>query len=156
MLIGLAGYALSGKTSIAQAVARVNKYPIHSFAAALKARIDPLFPAKTPKSIMRDTYVAYGRAMRYIQADYWIKELSLKFVLSEPSALVDDVRYPNEVDWITSRGGIVFLIQRKGIGPANDEERESFAQMPEIPIIENNGTIEGAAKRVLEGIQHKG
>jgi hypothetical protein len=156
MLIGLAGYAGSGKTSVAEAIARINKYPIASFAAALKAKIDPLFPPKTPKAVKRPTYVEYGRAMRSIDPQHWIKELASTFLLSEPSAIIDDVRYANEVAWIKSRGGVVFLIHREGVGPANEEETASFTEMCEtypnqrdVPVIENNSTIEAAAQAIL-------
>lgn len=149
MMIGLAGYACSGKTSIANALSEaMPEYALGSFAGALKRRVDPLFPLDADKALKRETYVAYGRAMRSIDPDYWIKALESTLPIGAP-VIIDDVRYANEVRWIKECRGIVFLIHRNGIGPANQEERESFAEFPAVPTISNNATIEDARDAIL-------
>jgi hypothetical protein len=149
MMIGLAGYAGVGKTSLAAALSEaMPEYGLGSFAGALKRRVDPLFPLDADKALKRETYVAYGRAMRSIDPDYWIKALDATLPGGAP-VIIDDVRYANEVRWIKECRGIVFRIQREGIGPVNQEEAESFAAFPILPTIHNDKTLEAARDAIL-------
>lgn len=143
-LIGLCGYARVGKDSIQQAMG----WPRAAFADELKKSVDRLFPRDTPKEIKRGTYVAYGKAMRAIQPNWWIDNLLLPYGVDR--CVICDVRYPNEVAFVESHGGICFLIQRDGIEAANDEERDSIAAIVRNGIdIVRNTTIAEAAAEVL-------
>jgi hypothetical protein len=149
-LIGLCGYARVGKDECCKALG----FARAAYADALKAAVDPLFPADTPKEIRRPMYVEYGRAMRQIDPDHWIDLL----LLSRPPCCVTDVRYLNEVQHIESLGGIVIRIRRPGYGPANPEEARSFAEIerarPAMPCVRNDGTPEEMAARVRGIIGH--
>jgi hypothetical protein len=148
MIIGLAGYARVGKSTIARAVAELTDAQVASFAGELKRRVDALFLPDTPKELKRDTYVAYGKAMRAIDPMYWVEALA-ENMPAHANVIIDDVRYSNEINWIRNMGGVVIRIDRPGIGPANDEEATSFAAMPKLPLLRNDDTIETAVRQVL-------
>lgn len=164
-LIGLAGYAKSGKTTLAN---MLTGYKVASFAGHLKHRVDKLFDelteehlaTKLTKEVRREVYVAYGRAMRTVDQDYWIGAL-----VGGPNGMagyqhkqwphaptvIDDTRYKNEVDWILSQGGIVLYIARPNTTPANTEESNSFQAMHaahDLPVVWNDGTTEHALRQI--------
>lgn len=121
-LIGLVGYAGAGKDTACRALGATRC----AFADALKAKVDPLFPADTPKEIKRPAYVAYGAAMRKIDPDHWVKAIEIP---DAALVCVTDVRYPNEAAFIEARGGKLVLIERDGVGPANEEEYGSIREV---------------------------
>lgn len=121
-IVGLCGYAGVGKDAICTALG----WKRTAFADALKSHIDPLFPEGTPKETKRPVYVAYGRAMRTLDPNYWISCLSL---LQAPEICIADVRYVNEAKFILGLGGVVVRLHRKGVVPANEEEHVSIFQV---------------------------
>lgn len=147
MLIGLLGYARSGKDEACRQLG----FARCAFADALKAAVDPLFPADTLKEIKRDTYVAYGRAMRRIDPDYWLKQLVIPDALN---VCCTDVRYVNECRHLLDRGARLFWVRRFGTGPANDEEETSFEAIRlsdvyrRVEIVPNDGTAEQLGDRL--------
>lgn len=64
--------------------------------------------------------------------------------------IISDVRYLNEKDRIHEWGGIVVLIERDGVGPANETERKSIAELKPDLIVKNDGSIETAHKTALK------
>lgn len=74
--------------------------------------------------------VAYGTdVIRKIDKNWWIDQLERNLILYEAQELipiVTDVRYPNEMEWIQKeKNGVCVYITRKGIGPANKEEKRN-------------------------------
>jgi len=63
--------------------------------------------------------------------NWWIEKLERNLVLYEAQELlpiVTDVRYPNEIKWIQeTKKGVCVYITRKGVGPANKEEKKNNA-----------------------------
>ena len=137
MLIGLCGYARCGKDSVADCMKGFKKL---AFATALKREVQRMLDVSSEKggSVVDDKdkakyrpmLVAWGQIKRNIKPDYWIRKLATTYnrVCAE-DIVITDVRYKNEIDWIHQMNGIVIMIARPGVGPANDEERRSFGEI---------------------------
>lgn len=148
-IVGLCGYARSGKDTAALGLVS-RGWKRAAFADALKKdvfeslsrsysaehpwAVAPELPSerwlKDPerKEAMRPLLVEYGRAMRKISPAHWIARLE-KTLDPYGAYVVTDVRYFNEVKWVYDHGGVVFLVDRPGVGPANDEEELSLAEI---------------------------
>ena len=137
MLIGLCGYARCGKDSVADCMKGFKKL---AFATALKREVQRMLDVSSEKggSVVDDKdkakyrpmLVAWGQIKRNIKPDYWIRKLATTYnrVCAE-DIVITDVRYKNEIDWIHQMNGIVIMIARPGVGPANDEEKRSFGEI---------------------------
>ena len=161
-LIGLCGWARSGKDTAAEALisrgfARV------AFADALKREVcSGLGIARerleVEKASWRPLLVEWGRGRRRVDQDCWIKLTRALVEKMPPSAdvVVTDVRYPNEAKWIWEQGGFVLRISRPGVIAANEEEERTIAEVDKIATrqtfwIENNGSVEDLHKK-MEGV----
>lgn len=76
--------------------------------------------------------------------------------LDDGKYVFSDVRFPNEVDGIRSRGGRVYRIERTGIGPANEHLSETALDNYEFDgFIHNDGTLaefqDSVRRKILEG-----
>jgi hypothetical protein len=173
MIIAFTGYSLSGKDEAAKGLKGFQR---RAFADALKQevqafcisnyKINPLNCTPAEKEFIRTLLVHHGRAMRQIQADYWIQHVaaSMRVIdqlstarMSELKPIpadfaITDCRYLNEALWVESLGGIVVWVIRPGCGPANTEERGSIEEIVAsglIPkTIDNCGTVEELHEKV--------
>ncbi len=59
-----------------------------------------------------------------------------------------DVRFMNEVGAIEDRGGQVFVVSRKGVGPGNQHSSESAIDFRQLNTISNDGTLEDLENEV--------
>ena len=145
IIIGLCGHGRSGKDTFCEiakrflskkkaAAARV------AFADELKKDLDPLcrhhigcsaFTEDTKqKELIRPLLVAYGTdVIRKMDENWWIDRIEHKLPLyfgQEIIPIVTDVRYPNEMEWVQKQhNGVCVYITRKGVGPANKEEKKN-------------------------------
>ena len=140
-LIGLTGFATSGKDTFYKLCAEkigIDKCRRYAFADILKDECDPFLlehvgiSAHTSdpkqKELIRPLLVTYGTHIRRkMNPNCWIDKLYKKIVsenLQNSFLFVTDVRFENEVLWVKKCGGIVFNVNREGIGPANQDEEE--------------------------------
>lgn len=157
-LIGLSGFARSGKDTAAQGLIAAG-WERKAFADALKRDAAmalrgsiiagnfnppqdepaPWFTDPSMKETFRPFLVEYGRAMRAIVPGYWIERLALE-LHPDSCYVITDVRYANEAEWIRKLGGKVVEIVRPGVGPANDEEKNSMAAFKPDAHAYNNRT----------------
>ncbi len=150
MLLGITGYSKVGKNTLC---AGLENYEQCAFADVLKQQVTVMLRQVgieadlwgADKEEWRDLLVFWGRKMRSLDIDYWVKQLYLRIAPIEDKRLcITDVRYISECRWIEKHNGIVIGIERPGYGPANDEEavtiREIRIQKPEIPWLVNDGT----------------
>lgn len=141
-MIGISGYARSGKDTFGEALVRILKtYGIKAktYALATQLKEDITFLTESDfnisaftkddqeKKIIRPLLVGYGEAWRKADADHWIKVLDSNF---EPAILpiITDIRYVNEADWILDNNGFLLNVSRSlssenFVGPANEEEK---------------------------------
>jgi len=142
MLIGLGGFAGSGKDAAADILCDQFGFRRTSFAAALKDEIqvalaaklipeglsqvgqeafltclaldqlDPFVKPTTPE--MRLLLQQWGTEFRRAQSvNYWVRKVrNAWYALGRPNTVVTDVRFYNEVDWVKSESGITAVVQR--------------------------------------------
>lgn len=156
-LIGLCGYAQSGKDT---AAANMPNWHRFAFADALKADLLTLLADvgcnlsdADHKAKARPLLVAWGATARAFCPAYWIERLFRAVDFAQRDRVViSDVRYPNEVLEILARGGQVVRIERPGIGPANSEEARSIGEIERmfcLPRITNDCDPAELGRRVL-------
>lgn len=149
MIIGLTGWARSGKDSIAQEFVSNNNFQRIGFADSLKEMLyslNPIIKEETEFDFIRLQYfidewgweeakkltevrqllqrlgAEGGRAT--LGEDIWVKTL-----FNSPTSariVISDVRFANEAAEIKRRGGKVIRIMRPGVGPANDHSSEQL------------------------------
>jgi len=171
-LCGLCGFARSGKDT---AALNMPGWTRMAFADALKNDLKPLLdslgvdltdPAQKEKA--RPLLVAYGATARAFLPGYWVDrlfgEMAFQKIVAraheneDPSFVVTDVRYPNEVNRILADGGKVVYLLRPGVQAANDEETRSIGEILEryrIPVVLNDGTPEELGAKVLALVKPK-
>ncbi|AUG87249.1 deoxynucleoside monophosphate kinase [Streptomyces phage Omar] len=144
LIIGLAGYARSGKNEAAEALVQ---YGWRQAAFADKLRdflyaLDPLIPghwgaghlrlrklvdatgwdyAKTTypevRALLQRAGTEAGR--RVLGENVWVDALFREHA-DAPALVVTDVRFPNEARAVADRGGVLIRVVRPGVGPARD------------------------------------
>ncbi|APC43303.1 hypothetical protein Joe_63 [Streptomyces phage Joe] len=145
LLIGLSGYAGSGKDEAAAALV-VGGWRRDAFADRLRAflyALDPWVDTWPDVGVVRLSKLvdAYGwdRAKRQfpevrrllqragteagrkvLGAQVWVNALMNDFDAENEALVVTDVRFPNEADAIREAGGVVVRIERPGVGPHTD------------------------------------
>lgn len=162
-VIGLTGYAQSGKDTVASIL--VEKYGYRRIAFADKIRdflygINPMV-ACSPTGYLQDlvNLVGWNEAKKEPQVRRLLQDLgiSARELLDEniwiTSALgkinsgervvVTDVRFENEAMMIKLMGGQLWRVKRVGVGPVNDHVSESELDGYKVDqIFVNNGSIE--------------
>ena len=165
MLIGIMGYARSGKNTFATLLGKVvgegRTVTELSFAAKLKAELCTMLRAVgvdssdiflSKKELWRPMMVAWGRQRRTIYQNYWVdpvikqykKIMSMPTKGAEPICIITDVRYLNEAEAIKKNGGIlVHIVNAK---PANEEEHLSMFRIMESDLYDDVIKIENDGK----------
>lgn len=169
MIVGFCGYARSGKDTCANLVLNSNNmtmlklgfadslrdfaYEINAYLPELRMRYREVIniygyeEAKTEFPCVRRYLVNIGNGARLtISPEIWINAVEHRIKTTPVRLyLITDVRYPNEVDFILSRGGIVIYVTRPGIGPANEVEEKSIHEILtryRINRVENLGNLD--------------
>jgi len=177
-VVGLCGYARAGKDTAARALIDLGWSRL-GFADALKgdlhwlmcacAKRAKLDRALTPqyawfgdpqrKEALRPLMVAYGAAMRSVDPDVWVKRAEMSMATGGGRVVITDVRYANECAMIHRHNGIVIQVRRPGCGPANPEEKRSFAEIENTPgsidaFVPNSESVELLHDRILKIVKH--
>ena len=169
MIIGLTGYAQSGKDTVAKIL--VENYGFTRIAFADKIRdflyeTNPMYdsiagePMFVKAKVDRDGWEVAkqsphirrllqnsGVAARKVFGDgFWVHE-AMKTMLNDPrpdmNYVITDVRFLNEADMIRANNGQLWRVKRNGVDAVNAHVSES--QMDGYPvdqIFTNNSTIE--------------
>lgn len=124
MIIGFSGKRGVGKTLSSMHLSKKHGFKIVSFAAELKNMAKTFFPF-TPLDFSekgkerpykdhdwtpRDFAISLGKFARFFDEDYWVKKAGLD--TAEGNIAIDDVRFPNEVEYIRGLGGKVVRLER--------------------------------------------
>lgn len=145
-LVGLAGYAGSGKDTAADVLVGLG-YQRRAFAGALKELAARIGWDGAKDDAGRRLLQELGVGCRdVLGADVWVNALMAN--LTGPSVIVD-VRFPNEVTAIADHGGLVVRIVRPGVTPANGHVSETALDDLELPVIVNDGDVADLHARVL-------
>ncbi len=168
-VVGVRGYAGSGKDSVAQVLVSRHGFERAAFADALKKlayKADPIVSpdgrrlsgvideigwdrAKTESPEVRKTLQRLGTAARDVLGeDVWVDALFRRH-RGARCLVVPDVRLPNEMEAMRARGGRVVRVVRPGVGPVNGHISETALDGTEPDaVIENDGSLADLACKV--------
>lgn len=149
MIIGLSGYAGSGKTTIANALLYGHGYERRKFATPLKKMLralleaqgadtktvermiegdlkekpSPLLNGRTPRHAMQTLGTEWGRGQ--ICENLW-SDVATRDLSPQSRVVFDDVRFENEAAAIRAFGGIVVRLARPGVAAVNGHTSENL------------------------------
>lgn len=175
MIVGITGRARSGKDTAAGIIAKLCGVTELAFADPLKEAAMCMF------GITRD--MAYGInynreqivepwgisvremlqklgtecARHVFRDDFWMVRADIELERNEMYGggfIVTDIRFDNEADWVSSKGGRIIKMHRSQGGIAEDHSSEHGVSHCLIDhFIPNEGTI-GDLEILLEGVIH--
>lgn len=175
-LIGLAGYARSGKDSVGQILVEELNFTRAAFADTLRSMALAIDPYVAPCLRLSELVHASGwegakkypevrRLLQHIGTEAvrnhlgqnaWVDALMLYIeearVASDDSThvAVTDVRFVNEAEAIKARGGEVWRVHRPGVEAINAHESERALDGFGFDVdIHNDGTLEELRSTVL-------
>jgi hypothetical protein len=167
MIIGLSGYARSGKDTVADYLIKHNEFIKMSFAAPMKEamyRLNPIVKVDEISSLRYKNIVdVYGldkakesvpEIRRLLQVfgtevgrdlfgeNFWV-DIVLNNIKNE-KVVISDVRFKNEADAIRSKGGKIWRIIRKDVGPVTGHPSETDLDNYKFDntLINNHGVLE--------------
>jgi hypothetical protein len=181
LIIGLAGYARSGKDEAANALIE-RGWRQAAFADKLKDflyQVNPLIPghygagslrlrqlvdstgwdyAKVTypevRSLLQRTGTEAGR--RVLGDDVWVDALFREHA-DAPALVVTDCRFPNEAEAVAKQGGVMIRVERPGVGPARDRygrahvSETSLNDWPFDHVLVNDGSVDDLHRK-LHGV----
>lgn len=150
MIVGLSGYARSGKDTAGEALVEAG-YERRAMADAVKR-----FAAhigwdgqkdETGRRLLQDVGVA---AREVFGEGVWV-DATLGDLDPDDRVVVTDVRFRNEASAISDVGGIIVRVTRPGVGPANDHVSEvDLDDWGFDATITNDGTIADLRRKILD------
>lgn len=166
-IIGLAGYAQSGKDTVAETLVRERGYVRVAFADALREGVYTLNPwvfleannvrlqwlvdavgwdeAKKDPEVRRLLQVFGTEVGRNLLGqNIWV-EAAMRKAAEHEKVVFTDVRFPNEVQAISNAAGHLYRVVRPGIDAVNRHVSETAIDDYLFPIIKNNGTLDELA-----------
>jgi hypothetical protein len=169
MIIGLSGYAQSGKDSTAELLCLNYKYKRQAFADPMRHAlmiINPKLDSITRLSEYVDDYgwdmakknpevrrllqvlgTDFGRKM--LGEDVWVKMIMDKLNY-EDRVVISDVRFPNEAEAIRKLGGSVWRINRRNHSAVNGHPSEhAMDNYMFNHVIYNDGTLDDLSDEVF-------
>lgn len=144
MIIGLSGYARSGKDTIGLYLSEEYDYcrrafadPLREAALAINPYIsnDGLRLADIVNGYGWEAAKAYPETREFLQrlgtdfgreflGEYVWADLGVKGLTPESNFVFTDCRFPSEAERIKDLGGVMWRVTRKGYGPANNHHSE--------------------------------
>jgi len=169
MIIGLSGYARSGKDSVAELLVLNYGFKRMAFADGIRKALLQLNPvvadglrlnelveehgwevAKSKDEVRRLLQVLgtdVGRKL--IHQDIWVWHLFNQMNMGE-RIVIPDVRFPNEAKMIEEQGGEVWRINRANHHAVNDHVSEHAMDNHMFKrVVYNNGTLDDLAEEVF-------
>lgn len=161
MILGLVGYARSGKDSVSETL--VNKYGFVRVAFADKIRdflykINPMVggeplqirvdsdgwdKAKEHSEVRRLLQVTGVAARELFGANFWVNQAMAQIYDPSKNFVITDVRFKNEADFLKVNGAEIWRIERPGIGPLNNHISEKELELITADrTLLNGGTLE--------------
>ena len=169
LILGLTGYAQSGKDSVAKILVEKHGYKRIAFADKIRDllyKMDPYVKGEYHLKILVDAYgweivkqtpevrrmlQNLGMAAREAFGDtFWIDQ-ALSNLHSFENYVVTDVRFANEATKIQFIGGRLWRIKRPGVEAVNEHISESDMDGYKVDqILMNRGTLEDLEELVNE------
>ena len=166
-IIATAGVARSGKNTfcnVAEQILKNNGYRVvqYSFADQLKKDVADFLSDKCGidvwsqdtevKSKIRDFLVWYGTTFwRNCDPNHWINCVNSLIMTNEfDVALISDVRYPNEEEWVHSLGGYLVHISKYSLVMSDAKLSQKFLSAPNIQEEINDPIIKSKSDSKIE------
>ncbi len=171
-LIGITGYAESGKDELAKSLLLRGGYMPMAMSDALREMALILDPILTDDGkdyyslstvVLKEGYTESKRhqgVRQYLQVlgtdavrnilgeDSWVAAAERKFIphlQEERNVCVTGIRFPNEVNMIKRYGGTMIKVIRDGTGPVNSHVSDAIDTLPVDVVVFNNGTLQDLA-----------
>jgi len=164
-IIGLAGRAGAGKDTAARRFMNRWGYRQYSFAQPLRDGLKAMFDMSdiefgpdhkespilnevtfhSARFLMQTLGTEWGRNV--VQTDIWLRVAEHRInQFKSPYVVISDVRFPNEAEWISRKGGIVLWVERDRDNMLSSEAAqhvsESMIESGDADgVIDNNGTV---------------
>lgn len=112
-----------------------------------------LLGGKTPRWAMQTLGSEWGRDL--IDSGLWIRawRAAVDRLPAGTSVVVDDCRFPIEVDAITAAGGVIVRIERAGAGTESVHVSEQH-ELPAAAVIRNDGDVADLHLQVSDFLRH--
>jgi hypothetical protein len=163
-IIGIAGYAGSGKSTVADTLVKEHGFERIKFADGLKDMLRalglsdgwiegelkeqpcPLLLGRSPRHAMQTLGTEWGR--QCIGEDFWVNYWSMRVkgrlnASMTSRIVVDDVRYPNELAAVEKLSGHLWWVSRPGVRPSSyhSSEHGLADYLDRFEVINNGGDI---------------
>lgn len=186
MIIGISGFARSGKDTLADILTSQHCYIKVSFADKMREALLALNPfvlhdsngtsisivdavnaygwdgiksssyAKDSRRLLQRFGTEAGR--RVIGENIWV-DATMNSIDPNKDYVISDMRFLNELEAVKARGGLAIRVNRKGVGPANSHTSET-EMVKHLDImdhtIDNDESFGRIAVQVRKIIEHEG
>lgn len=178
LLIGLTGYAGSGKDTVREILEHRHDLDGLAFADPIRDMLTALFESCgvktdwiTDRSLKEEVIPEFGVSYRQmaqelgtawgrgLHTDFWLRIAAAKIAMyskyESPGVVISDVRFPNEAAWVKAQGGVIWRIIRPGVEPVRAHASEDLiASLPYDYVIDNRGTIDNLIHATDAAIVH--
>jgi len=165
MIIGLSGYAQSGKDTVAKYLVENHGFTRVAFADPIRTLLYTLNPLISGNSRLSDLVDEYGwevskqtpevrrllqelgvGARKVFGEGFWVHQ-AMKTMLDEPRLdlkyVITDVRFFNEADMVRANGGQIWRVERTGVEAVNSHVSEHDIDNWDFDAyLHNNSTLE--------------
>jgi hypothetical protein len=146
LIIGFIGKAGAGKTTVANYLIQKYNFKIFSFAEPLKQMIvtagmckrEELYGVnKTENARWLMQKLGTEIFRNQVDPDYWVKRggAIISLLLKLGDVVIDDVRFPNEAQYISDKGGLLVRVVRDGHKGLEGEYGEHASEQLQDSII---------------------
>jgi hypothetical protein len=97
---------------------------------------------------VRRTLQEYGMSIRAIDPLFWVRAAMGRLVHDTRPVVVTDVRFPNEVDAIRDKGGIIVRVTRPGANGDNHISERALNDTRADYTLNNDGTLTQLAYQI--------
>jgi hypothetical protein len=134
-LIGFCGYKQSGKNTAAEYFRCNLPHAIClAFADGVKESVAEAFGCTVKQIEESKSNPIVRHLLQWVGTEYaraekgeyvWIKDVERKMIDKDAIYIITDVRFPNESQWITDRGGVLIKVERAGLVNTDNHPSET-------------------------------
>jgi len=174
MIIGLSGYARSGKDEVANILIEEFSFTRVAFADPIKELLLEIDPLVKDGFRVKNVVKAYGwdqakvvfpevrtllqtlgvGARKTFGENFWVHQAMNSMASAHPNIVVTDVRFTNEANTLKINGGQLWRINRPGVTAVNDHISEHDLDKYSMDkTLENEGTLDDLRQLVRKNME---